>query len=125
MIGVTIGRDDAICTSNTDLVSYLKYLSCEVGFPLNVKHGIYSSDSSALADKGVPGVSFARNAPNGGARIHSRRDVLDHLNDTSFYKTCDFIITFAERLINSYSFPVDRELPNNIKEDLDRYFGRK
>ena len=67
----------------------------------------------------------ARNAPTGGARIHSRRDVLEHLSDVSFYKTCDFMITFAERLINSYSFPVDRELPNNIKEDLDRYFGRK
>jgi hypothetical protein len=32
---------------------------------------------------------------------------------------------FSERLINSYYFPVEKEIPNNIKEDLDKYFGRK
>lgn len=125
MIGVTIGRDDAICSSDMSLVHYLKYLSSEVGFPLNVKQSIYSSDSSPFADKSVPAVSFVRSAPTGGARIHSRRDIMDHLSDTSFYRTCEFMANFSERLINSYHFPVEREIPNNIKEDLDKYFGRK
>lgn len=124
MTGVTIGFDIACCTSNDSLVSFIKYLGCEVGFAIEPRQGVYSSDSTVFADNGVPGLSFARLAPKGGAEIHSRKDVMDFLEEDNYYKTCDFISVFAERLINSVAFPVEKEIPQNMKTEIDRYFGR-
>ena len=124
MTGVTIGFDIACCTSNDSLVSFIKYLGCEVGFAIEPRQGVYSSDSTVFADNGVPGLSFARLAPKGGAEIHSRKDVMDFLEEDNYYKTCEFISVFAERLINSVAFPVEKEIPQNMKTEIDRYFGR-
>lgn len=125
MIGVTIGFDIACCTANNSLVNYIKYLGCEVGFPIQVRQGVYSSDSTPFADNGIPSVSFARIAPQGGATIHSRKDVIDYLEETNYYKTCDFLTLFSKRLISSIVFPVEKEIPANMKEEIEYYFGRK
>ena len=125
MIGVTIGFDIACCTCNNSLVSYIKYLGNEVGFAISPRQGVYSSDSTPFADNGVPGMSFARIAPQGGAAIHSRKDVIDFLSEDNYYKTCDFIALFADRLVNSVVFPVEKEIPGNMKEEIEYYFGRK
>ena len=125
MIGVTIGFDIACCTTNMSLVNYIKYLACEVGFAIMPRQGVYSSDSTPFADNGVPGMSFARIAPKGGAEIHSRKDVLDYLHEDNYYKSCDFISLFADKMVNSAIFPVEQEIPGNMKEEIDYYFGRK
>jgi hypothetical protein len=125
MIGVTLGNDIACSTCDNSVVNYIKYLSCETGFAIEARQGVYSSDSTTFADNGVPGLSFARIAPRDGAQIHSRRDVMDFLEEDNYYKTCDFIAKFSERLANSVVFPVEREIPANIKEEIEYYTGRK
>ena len=125
MIGVTIGYDIACCTSEMSLVHYIQYLGYEEGFAIASRQGVYSSDSTPFADHGIPAVSFARLAPAGGARIHSREDVMDYLEEKNYYRTCDFITCFASRLINAAAFPVEREMPEKMKEELDYYLGRK
>ena len=37
---------------------------------------------------------------------------------STYYKTCDFINLFADRLVNSVVFPVEKAIPENIKEQL-------
>ncbi len=125
MTGVVIGHDIACCTSKTSLPEYIKYLGREVGFPIETKQGVYSSDSTPFADSGIPAVSFARLAPRGGAEIHSRKDVIDFLDRGNYLKTVQFIITFAKRMIDSVVFPVDSEIPDEMKKELDIYLGRK
>lgn len=125
MIGVTIGYDIACCTANNSLVNYIKYFSCEKGFAIQARQGVYSSDSTPFADAGVPSVSFARIAPQGGAVIHSRKDVMDFLEEDNYYKSCDFITAFSERMDSCVIVPVEREIPGNMKEEIDYYFGRK
>lgn len=125
MIGATIGTDMAHCTSNISLANYIRYLAAEVGFAIGTKQSVYSSDSTSFADKGVPAVTFARLAPAGGARIHSRKDVIERLDEVNYYRTCDFMSEFSKRLVNSYYFPVEKEMPENMRKDLDTYLGRK
>jgi len=125
MLGATLGYDIACVTGEMSFVHYLKYISREDGFALNVSQGVYSSDSTPFADKGIPAVSFARISPQGGAQIHSRNDVLDHLSKENYYHSCKFITSFAERLANSAYFPVDQSMPDNMKEELDYYLKRK
>ncbi|MDE6661076.1 MAG: M28 family peptidase, partial [Anaeroplasmataceae bacterium] len=106
MTGVVIGKDIACCTSEMSLVNYINFMGCELGFPITAKQGVYSSDSTPFADHGVPALSFARLAPKGGAEIHSRKDVIDFLDQENYYKTANFIIEFAKRMIESIYFPV-------------------
>ena len=124
MTGVVIGRDIACCTTKQSLPEYINYMGKEVGFDIYAKQGVYSSDSTPFADCGVPALSFARIAPRGGAEIHSRKDVLDFLDSKNYYETCDFINQFASRMINSVNFPVEPEIPAEMKKELDIYLGR-
>lgn len=125
MVGVTIGYDIACATSGMDLVNYIDYAGKMNGFAIMPRQGVYSSDSTPFADSGIPAVSFARLAPEGGARIHSRRDVLDFISENNYERTCDFIAQTIEKLVNSIAFPVKREIPDNMKEELDYYNLRK
>ena len=125
MVGVTLGKDIAVVTANESLVNYLCYDSLIKGFPLEVRQGVYSSDSTPFADNGIPSLSFARIAPRGGAQIHSRRDVMDHLSEENYYRTCEYIEHFADLMVNGAAFPVEREIPEKMKEELDYYNFRK
>lgn len=124
MTGVVIGKDIACCTADKSLVHYIDYMGKELGFPISSKQGVYSSDSTPFADCGVPAVSFARLSPKGGAEIHSRKDVLDFLDAEIYYKTCEFVIAFAERMQGSIYFPVVQTMPEEMKKELDIYLGR-
>lgn len=125
MTGVVLGYDAACCTSNMSLVDYISYLGREVGFPIKSSQGVYSSDSTPFADAGVPAVSFARLPRKGGAEIHSRKDVLDFLDSKNYYNTCEFVNTFATRMIEAVTVPVEKEIPEEMKKELDIYLGRK
>ncbi len=124
MTGVVIGHDIACCTSEKSLVHYINYMGRECGFSIQARQGVYSSDSTPFADQGIPAVSFARLAPRGGAEIHSRKDVMDFLDSENYYRTCEFLISFAERMIGSVYFPVEKSIPEEMKKELDSYLGR-
>jgi Zn-dependent M28 family amino/carboxypeptidase len=125
MLGVTLGHDIACVSASEDLVHYLQYLSKMEGFPLDVRQGVYSSDSTPFADAGIPALSFARLPAKGGAVIHSRKDVMEHLSAGNYYRSCEFIEKFSDHMNYSVCFPVPREIPEKVKEDLDYYNLRK
>lgn len=125
MTGVVIGKDIAVCTSENSLVNFIDYLGKKEGFIISVSQGVYSSDSTPFANKDVPAVSFARIAPRGGAEIHSRKDILSLIKPLYLEKTINFIEKFADEMINSVYFPVPKTMPQNMKDDLDKYLGVK
>ena len=40
-------------------------------------------------------------------------------------KDIEFIQSFTDRMANAVQIPVKREIPDNMKERLDEYLGRK
>ncbi|MGN1294935.1 MAG: M28 family peptidase [Bacilli bacterium] len=125
MIGVVLGREIAVCTSEMSLVNYITYLGREIGIAVASSQGVYSSDSTPFADNGIPSVSFARISPSGGCEIHSRRDVITYMSKEAFASSLTLIQTFLDRMVNAYLFPVKRTIPDNMKEEIDYYFLRK
>jgi hypothetical protein len=125
MIGCIMGRFIACCTSEDKLVHYIEYLAQEEGVGIAANDGVYSSDSTPFADKGVPAVSFARLAPDNTATIHNRYDTLEVMKAEQLMEDLDFIITFTEHMVNAKNCPVKREIPDSIKEKLDVYMFRK
>ena len=125
MIGCIMGKFISCVTGEEKLCHYISYLGDELGFPVEVKQDVYSSDSTPFADKSVPAVSFARIAPPNTATIHNRYDTMALIKGEQMVLDTDFLIAFAERMANAARCPVAREMPENMKEKLDIYLCRK
>ena len=125
MIGCIMGKFIACATAEEKLVSYLEYFGAEQGFGIGARQGVYSSDSTPFADKGVPAISFARMAPPNTATIHNSYDTMAVMSGEQMVKDIDFLIAFSDRMANSLRIPVAKEIPGNMKEKLDEYLSRK
>lgn len=125
MIGCIMGKFIACCTSEEKLLHYIEYMGLEEGYGVEVSQNVYSSDSTPFADKGVPAVTFARLAPTDTATIHNRYDTMAVMKDSHMAQDIWFINMFVERMANARYCPVDRIIPENMKEKLDIYLLRK
>ena len=125
MIGCIMGKFIACCTSEEALVSYLQYMGAEEGFGIKPYQDVYSSDSTPFADKGIPAVSFARIAPPNTATIHNSYDTAAVMSGSQMEKDIAFIVSFTDRMANAKLCPVERTMPDNMKEKLDIYLTRK
>lgn len=125
MIGCIMGRFIACCTTEEKLVNFIQYYGSISGFGIKASNDVYSSDSTPFADKGVPALSFARLAPNNTATIHNSYDTMKVMKMEQMQEDIDFIIKFTELMANAKRCPVDREIPEKMKEKLDHYLGRK
>ncbi|MCQ2538471.1 MAG: M28 family metallopeptidase [Lachnospiraceae bacterium] len=125
MIGTIMGKFIARVTAEERLASYISYMAAEVGFPVAAKTGVYSSDSTSFADKGVPSLSFARLAGGAVAPIHCRYDLKDVLSMKQLSDDIDFIVAFTKRMADAAVCPVEREIPDKIKTEIDEYLARK
>lgn len=125
MIGSYMGQFIACVSAEEKLEHYIAYMAAEMGFPIAAKSGVYSSDSTPFADKGIPAVSFARIAHTIIAPIHSRYDLKDVLSMKQLQKDINFLSNFTERLAKAAVCPVARQIPDNIKTELDEYLFRK
>ena len=125
MIGSIMGKFIACVSGEEKLAHYLRYMGAELGFPLDSRTGVYSSDSTSFADKGVPAVSLARGASGSVAPIHCRYDTLELLSMEQLERDAAFITEFTRRMADAAVCPVDRTIPENIKKQLDEYLYRK
>lgn len=121
MTGTLLGYEIAVCSCEDSVAKYIDYLGKIEGFPIKTKVDMYSSDSSSFATNGVPAVTFARLAPRGGAEIHSRKDVIDHLDPEKFIQTVEFMAKFASQVINAKVFPVSKEMPKELQEKIEQF----
>lgn len=123
MVGCAMGGFLACSTAEDKLVNYVEYMSKEVGFEIHSYQGVYSSDSTPFADKGVPAISFAR--ITNLSPIHCRYDEITMLNADIMKRDCDFILEFSKRMVDAKFIPVNRVIPEKMKEELDYYLLRK
>lgn len=125
MIGCTMGKFIAVCTTEDKLVSFLQYYGAIEGFPIDAKQEVYSSDSTPFADQGIPAMSFARIAPHNTATIHNSYDTMAVMKMEHMEKDIAFITRFVDTMANAKHLPVKRIIPDNMKEKLDIYLFRK
>ncbi len=125
MIGCIMGKFISCCTTEEKLCHYIDYLSLETGFSVSSRQGVYSSDSTPFADKGVPALSFARIAPPNTATIHNSYDTMALMSDEQTVDDIAFINYFSDRMANAVMCPVAREIPDNMKEEIEIYMARK
>ena len=123
--GPVLGVDRITATAEEKLATYLEYFTKIHGFAAEVKQGIYSSDSIPFADSGVPGVNFSRDGAQGAAYIHNRFDNLEFLSEEALEKTTRIVLEFSKEMANATVLPVERKIPKNIQEDVEKYLYKK
>ncbi len=123
--GPVLGVDRITATAEKELASYLEYFVKIHGFTAEVKQGIYSSDSIPFADSGVPGVNFSRDGAPGAAYIHDRFDTLSFLSADMLEKTTRIVLEFGKEMAGAALVPVERKIPQNIVEDVEKYLYKK
>ncbi len=125
MIGTPMGRFLACVSAEDAMVGFIRYFAGARGWSVNAYTGVYSSDSTPFADHGVPALSFARSAPGGQGNIHCRYDTMDLLSDEQLREDGAFVADFTRFMADAAVCPVKREIPDKIKDDLDKYLNRK
>ncbi len=125
MIGCIMGKMIACCTSEDKLVNYIEYLGYELGKSIKSYQDVYSSDSTPFADQGIPAVSFARVAPPSTGTIHNSYDTMALMKVEHMQDDIATICAFASRMANAVRMPVERKMPDNMKDKLDIYLCRK
>lgn len=123
--GTVLGRDSAVILGNDAFVNMVSYLSKEVAFQIAVRKDIYSSDCMPFADKGIPAINFMRFGSGESAHIHNRYDTTHFISSASLENTYSFVKLFSDRIQQYKIFPVDKEIPNDIKEKVDKYLFKK
>ncbi len=125
MIGCVMGRFVGCATAEEKLAHYVEYMGNIEGFSISTSCDVYPSDSTPMADKGVPAITFARSAPPNTATIHNRYDTIASVSMEQMQRDIDFIAKFAETMADAKKCPVTREMPEKMKEKLDYYLNRK
>ncbi|HBA63085.1 MAG TPA: hypothetical protein DCZ20_04435 [Lachnospiraceae bacterium] len=120
-----LGSDHACVMAEEGLVHMITYLGREKGFPIEAKQSIYSSDAIPFSDQKIPAVNFFRVGVNGGVKIHHRNDDLHQVGCENLARTTEFILAFLNRTLDAVVFPVPREVPQKITDDIDVYLKRK
>lgn len=123
--GPVLGVDRITATAEEKVVSFLEYFTKIRGHSAQVKQGIYSSDSIPFADSGVPAVNFSRDGAPGAAYIHNRNDTLAFLSADMLAKTTSIVLDFSKAMVNAQVFPVEKKIPQNMVEDVEKYLYKK
>lgn len=121
MTGVTLGYEMFCCSASEDVKHQVEYLANCEGYAVQTKMDLYSSDSTSFAMAGVPSCSFARLNPVGGAQIHNHRDTMEHLDPDSFMITLNFVLKYAEQLINAPVNIIPRKFAPEIEKKLEEH----
>lgn len=119
--GTILGTEYANIMAENALVEYVNYISSEISFPIVTRQDIYSSDSIPFSDKGVPAINLMRFGRPGAAHIHNRHDTMSFISRETLEKSYVFLEYLSNKLINANTFPVKREIPENIKKKIDEY----
>jgi len=122
MCGTVLGSNTVIVTGGDDLKNYAEQYCRELGVPVNLRVSVHSSDSAPFADKGIPSIGLSRMSST--AKIHTRYDQMFPLSADALAITGDLAEKFVTRTGNSYTMPVGTGMPDNMKKELDKYFGR-
>lgn len=121
MTGILMGVDEIDIIGDESFAHMIEYMAREYGFDAICKRTVRSSDCAVFADHGVPAIDFVR---RGKSVIHTRYDVEFPLSEVTFARTQTFMRQFLTRVANAVEFPIPRNVPQDMKDLLDRHWGR-
>ena len=122
MCGTVLGHNKVCVTGSDELKTFAQQFCHEVGVSADVFKRVHSSDSAPFCDKGIPALGISRGGQS--AEIHTRNDLMFPLSAKGLAITADLASAMMERVVNAVILPVKTGMPDDVKEELDKYFQR-
>lgn len=122
MCGTVLGPNEIYVTGGDDLKHFAEQYAHEVGWSTNIVQKVHSSDSAPFADRGIPALGITRRSNTAGIHVHN--DLLFPLSAEAMGDIADFSIGIISRVANAKFLPVKTGMPDNMKEQLEKYFQR-
>lgn len=120
-----LGYNTAAVTGEESLVHYTDYMLKINGLSAVTRQSIYSSDSIRLRITAFPQSTSPATVQKVRRISTTVFDTMEFLSAEALGKTLEIVLTYADTLINAAVFPVEKKIPDNIKEDIDKYLYKK
>lgn len=121
--GILLGNLSAVVLGPEELRSMLRFLSKELGIPLQVtsEMGMGGSDHMPFALYGVPSVMLSR---NGGAAeiMHTDLEDLRWCGPEAFESVGRLSQTLLQRLLMAAELPFEKTIPEDISKAVEKRF---
>lgn len=124
MLGSIMGGFVAFSCANEQVTSLLEKFLKENNYCGTVNYAIRSSDSNSFVKYGVPAVSFARYAPSGAAKIHTRYDTCTVVSAKKISTDMKIVEKFTTKVANLPNLQEIATISEKISTDVSDYFGR-
>lgn len=121
--GSFLGHDFAAVTALKSAENYIAGLLKEAGHSAEVSSRVMSSDSAVFSDYGIPAVFFGQHAPRGGGYMYTRYDEISLISAAVLDSEIRFLTFFFDRIANAAVFPIEREIPQELRKKIAEYFG--
>ena len=125
MGGAPVGHVMARITGDEKIKSVVEGYWKESGIHVEVKKGIYSSDSVPFAKEGVPFVNLARVGGLASFNIHTKNDRGFYLNRKGFEKYFEAARILIDRLANASLLPFERCIDEEVKKEINEYLKER
>jgi hypothetical protein len=123
MCGTALGNNEIFITGNKELTAYVEQFCRVAGYSAKTMDRVQSSDSAPFCDRGIPALGLSRGTM-AAAEIHSVRDVAAVLSESALRRNLEFAVKIIGTFANAAVIPVKREISDETKKELDKYFCR-
>jgi len=123
MCGTALGANKISVTGNKELQTFVEQYCKIKSYSAEIGVGVHSSDSAPFCDKNIPALGLCRGTAT--AEIHTIHDLMDTLSEKEMCKNVDFAIQIIGDVANAAVIPVKKEMPEDTRKELDKYFHRE
>lgn len=121
LAGQLVGGNAFGVTAEDPVGPMLAMLAAETGIGVTIlDKRIWGSDSNTFAYHGIPAMTMNRD----GYGMHTRHDTIALISPWSLERSARLLGHVAERLGNMEVFPFQRSVPENLREQLEKWFRR-
>ena len=121
LAGQLVGGNAFGITAEDPVGPMLGMLAAETGIGVTIlDKRIWGSDSNTFAYHGIPAMTMNRD----GYGMHTRHDTIALISPWSLERSARLLGHVAERLGNMEVFPFQRSVPENLREQLEKWFRR-
>lgn len=122
MCGTVIGNNRVCVTGSRELEIFAEQYFRETGYSADLSRRVHSSDSAPFADRGIPAIGLSRGTAS--AEIHTSRDLMFPIGEAALLKNISDFAGMVSRVANAAVLPVDVGMPEEMRQELDKYFQR-
>ncbi len=121
--GTVLGENNIDIAGSEELLKLTETICKEYKFPCSIDLYPDSSDSANFADCGIPSVCPGRGHWT-SSECHTRMDRIDTISSEKLYEMGQFSVFYLDHFVNAETFPVPREMPEDMVQQLNSMFYR-